>query len=71
MEDWLEVVDTDPDLLNCISEYAYGRDNCTMTDICQGLGTDFMQMAPDQDAIGWQQFIEGMICTWMREIQQL
>ncbi len=71
MEDWLEVVDTDPGLLDCIAEYSHGQDSRIMTDICQGLGMDFMQMAHDQDAIGWQRFMEGMTCTQMREIQQL
>jgi hypothetical protein len=29
-----------------------------------------MQMAQDQDAIGWRHFMEGMICKRMREIQK-
>ena len=40
-----------------------------MEDICTGLGDDFQRMARDQDAIGWRRFMEGMVCTRMRQIQ--
>ena len=66
LESWLEEADTDPVLLDCIAEYAYGRRGCTMVEICQGLGDPFQQMVQDQDAIGWRRFTEGMICTQMR-----
>ena len=42
-----------------------------MTEICSGLGEIYLQMACDQDTIGWRQFMEGMISTWLREIQCL
>jgi hypothetical protein len=54
MEDWLEAVDTDPDLLDCITDYAHGQGGCSITDICQGLGMDFMQITHGEDAIGWR-----------------
>ena len=41
-----------------------------MTEICNGLGEIYLQMARNQDAIGWQRFMEGMIATRMREIQR-
>jgi hypothetical protein len=63
--------DTDPDLLDCIAEYAYSQGGCTMVEICHGLGDQFQQMAWDQDAIGWGRFIEGMICTCRHMIQSL
>jgi hypothetical protein len=69
VEAWLEEADTDPDLLDCIAEYAYGCGGCTMVKICNGLGDQFQQMAWDQDAIGWRRFTEGMICMRMRRIQ--
>jgi hypothetical protein len=69
MEAWMEEVDTEPDLLDCIAEYAWARGGRTMEDICTGLGDDFQRMAWDQDAIGWRRFMEGMICTRMRQIQ--
>jgi hypothetical protein len=40
-----------------------------MTEICSGLGPQFIQMAKELDAIGWRRFIEGMICRSMRKIQ--
>ncbi len=69
VEAWLEEVDTDPYLLDCIAEYAYGHGGHTMVKICNGLGDQLQQMAWDQDAIGWRRFIEGMICTCMHRIQ--
>jgi hypothetical protein len=69
MEAWLIEVDTDPDLVDCITEYVYARGGGTMVEICQGLREIYLQMARDQDVIGWRRFMEGMICTRMREIQ--
>ncbi len=66
LESWLEEASTDPVLLDCIAEYAYGRGGRTMVEICQGLGDPFQQMAQDQDAIGWRRFMKGMIYTQMR-----
>jgi hypothetical protein len=40
-ESWLEGMDTDPDLLDCILEYAHGRGGRTMESICEGLGPRF------------------------------
>jgi hypothetical protein len=40
-----------------------------MTEICSGLGPQFIQMAKEQDAIGWRQFMEGMICRSIRKKQ--
>ncbi len=62
---------TEPDILDCIAEYAYGHRGRCMVDICHGLGDHFQQMAQEQDAIGWRQFMEGMICTRMHSIQSL
>jgi hypothetical protein len=69
LEVWLEEAGTNPDLLDCIAEYAYSRGGRSMVDICQGHGDQYQQMAQDQDAIGWRRFMEGMICTHMRRIQ--
>jgi hypothetical protein len=71
LEQWLSKGDTDPGLLDCIAEYPYGRGGRTMVDICQGLGEDFQKMVWEQDAIGWQQFMKGMISRRMRGIQSL
>jgi len=69
LESWMQAVDTEPDLLDCIAEYAYCRGGRTMTQICTGLGESYQLMARDQDRIGWRRFMEGMICTRMRHIQ--
>jgi hypothetical protein len=63
MEEWLCKGDTYPD--------AYGWGGQTMADIHHGIGDYFQQMAQDQDATGWQWFMEGMICTHMHRIQSL
>jgi hypothetical protein len=41
LEDWLEESDTDPNLLDCIAEYAHCHSGCTMTEICHGLGEEY------------------------------
>ncbi len=41
-----------------------------MMEICNGLGETYLQMAREQDQIGWRRFMEGMISIWMREIQR-
>jgi hypothetical protein len=70
LEIWLEETDTQPNLLDCIMEYVYGRGGRTMVQICNGLGEPFQKMARDQDEIGWRRFMEGMICSKMRIIQE-
>jgi hypothetical protein len=61
--------DTEPDLLDCIAEYAYSWGGRWMMEICYGLGDEYQKMARDQDAIGWRRFMEGMISKRMQEIQ--
>ncbi len=70
LESWMQEVGTDPDLLDCIAEYAYSRGGRAMMEICNGLGEVYQLMATDQDKIGWRRFMEGMICTRMRHIQR-
>jgi hypothetical protein len=70
MEDWLTEAETDLDLLDCIAEYAYSRGGRSMKETCYGLGEEYQEMARDQDVIGWRQFMEGMICKRMQEIQR-
>ncbi len=37
LEQWLVEVDTDPELRECLVEYARGRGGRTMTEICRGM----------------------------------
>jgi hypothetical protein len=69
MEEWLVDAETDPDLLDCIMEYAHGKGGRSMENICSGLGQHFMQMAREQDAIGWWRCMEGMTSKSMRAIK--
>ena len=71
LDHWLDEEDTDPELRMCITEYALGRGNTTMHDICieNDLDDTFLAMAREQDLIGWRRFMEGMICSGMRRIQ--
>jgi hypothetical protein len=71
LDHWLDEEDTDPELRMCITEYALGRGNSTMHDICieNDLDETFLSMAREQDLIGWRRFMEGMICSGMRRIQ--
>ncbi len=52
LSSWMMEVNTDPDLRECIVEYAKGRGTITMLDICRGMDSWFQQMARDQDEIG-------------------
>jgi hypothetical protein len=71
LDHWLDEEDTDPELRMCITEYAQGRGNSSMYDICKenDLDQSFLSMAREQDLIGWRRFTEGMICSGMRRIQ--
>jgi hypothetical protein len=69
MEEWLIEADTEPDLIDCIKEYVHSRGGQSMTEICSSLGQQFLQMAREQDAIGWRHFVEGMVGKSMRAIQ--
>jgi hypothetical protein len=62
LEHWLVEVDIDPDLRECMVEYAKGRGSLTMTEICRGMDHRYRKVAEEQDAIGWRRFMEGMIC---------
>ena len=67
----MKEVGTEPILLDCIAEYAFGRGGRTMAEICSGLEESYQRMAVEQDAIGWRRFMEGMISHRMRTIQRL
>jgi hypothetical protein len=69
MKQWLTEVDTDPELLDCIVEYAQGQGGITMAEICYKKAHLYQLMAADQDEIGWRRFMEGMICRRARAIQ--
>jgi hypothetical protein len=62
---------TDPDLRDCIYEYATGRGMLSMEAICIEYDyTDrYKTMARSQDSIGWRRFMEGMVCKEIRVIQ--
>jgi hypothetical protein len=71
LKQWLEEVETDPDLLECIVEYARGRGQLTMLDICRGMDCRYTKMADEQDAIGWRRFMEGVVCRSIQCIQEM
>ena len=54
--------DTDPDLCECLVEYAKGQDGLSMTEICRGMDNRYRRVAEEQDSISWRRFMEGMIC---------
>jgi hypothetical protein len=62
LENWLAEVDTDPNLWECMVEYAKGQGGLTMMEICRGMDHRYQKVAEEQDAIGWRRFTEGMIC---------
>jgi hypothetical protein len=70
MDEWLGDADTEPVLHDCLVEYAKGRGGITMSEICYGMGKIYTSMAADQDRIRWRRFMEGMVCTRIRGIQE-
>jgi hypothetical protein len=70
MDKWLGDANTEPVLHDCLVEYAKGRGGITMSEICYGMGKIYTSMAAEQDCIGWRQFMEGMVCTRIRGIQE-
>ncbi len=71
VEDWLDKTETEPELQECLLEYARGRGGLTMEEICCGGAEDFRQLVKEQDDIGWRCFMEGMIRKQARQIQAL
>jgi hypothetical protein len=55
---------TDPDLRDCIYEYATGRGRLSMEEICIENDYDdrYKAMAQSHDSIRWRRFMEGMVC---------
>jgi hypothetical protein len=71
LKHWLVEVDTDPDLQECMVEYAKGRGGLTMMEICRGMDHRYWKVAEEQDAIGWRRFMEGMIYHGLRGLQEI
>jgi hypothetical protein len=71
LKHWLVEVDTDPNLQECMVEYAKGRGSLTMTEICRGMDHRYWKVAEEQDAIGWRRFMEGMICRGLQGLQEI
>ena len=72
LSNWLDEVNTDPDIADCIVEYVKGRGGKTMRDIEADLELppEFKEVAVSQDKIGWQRMLEGMISKEFVRLQQ-
>ena len=55
IDQWMKNSNTDPDLRDCIFEYAMGRGRISMEEICTKNDYDdrYKNMARSQDSIGW------------------
>jgi hypothetical protein len=71
LEHWLVEVDTDPDLWECMVEYAKGQGGVTMMEICRGMDHRYWKVSEEQDAIGWRRFMKGMICRGLQGLQEI
>jgi hypothetical protein len=69
LKHWLAEVDTDPDLWNCMVEYARGQGGIAVTEICGGMDHRYRKVAKEQGAIGDRGFMEGMICRGLSSLQ--
>jgi hypothetical protein len=65
MDEWLTDAGTEPALQGCLVEYARGRGG-----VCHGIGEINTLMADNQDQIGWQRFMKGMVCKKICGIQE-
>jgi hypothetical protein len=67
----MKQTNTDPDLRDCIYEYATGQGRLSMEEICIKNDYDYRYkaMARSQDSIGWRRFMEGMVCKEIRVLQ--
>jgi hypothetical protein len=68
VEGWLEDAEMDPELQDCLMEYAQGRRGLTMEEICHSQGKEFHQLTSEQYEIRWRGCMEGMICRQARSI---
>lgn len=68
LDQWLEDVGTNPRLRKCLVRYAQSRGTDTLEYICQEF-PEFLQLAQDQDKIGWRRFMEGFIVGRVVEAQ--
>ena len=68
LESWLNSVETHPDITHCIVSTLRERD--LSSSFARNSSTDTREAALAQDAIGWQNFVEGKISTIWKSIQQ-
>jgi hypothetical protein len=73
LDKWTKINNTDPDLRECIYEYSMGQRRLLMEEICIENCYDerYNAIARAQESIGWQRFMEGMVCKEIREIQHM
>ncbi len=71
LDQWMKWQGIDPDLRDCLYEYAMGRGGVTMEEICEEnhYNQRYRLMARAQDEIGWRRFMEGMSCKEIGWIQ--
>jgi hypothetical protein len=62
--------DTDPDLIDCITDYVQDRGTITMASAVRNAPPRFQAFGQLQDVIRWQRFLEGMISKEIVVLQQ-
>jgi hypothetical protein len=74
LDQWMKPCTTNPDLRECIYEYAMGRGGVTMAEVYSDIGYNeqyrLMARAQAQNAIVWRCFTEGMVCKEIRATQK-
>jgi hypothetical protein len=66
---WMNESETHPDLVYVITEYIQGRGDAPCIECARGLPMVIQEYAISQDNIGWDNFIMGMVSTWLLTIQ--
>ena len=67
---WMGDMETDPDLMEILSEFVHERVSESMEAICFGQTSLFSALARSQDAIGWQRLIEGMVSAEIATLKE-
>jgi hypothetical protein len=69
LEQWLEIANTDPDLIDFILDYVQGQGTITMASAMQNAPPQFQALGDLQDIIGSRRFLEGMISKEIVDLQ--
>ena len=69
LEDWMESVETDPELIDWVISFLRSRGNLAL--LKEAFSPTIQRLAHSQLRIGWHHFLEGKISEVFRAVQQV